>query len=66
MTRVEGIKAKHAIVTPTCRKSKGQLGAGSEAVQRLMEEYYNLSELEVNKDARFHFVLTVERPLEAS
>jgi hypothetical protein len=55
------IKVKHAIVSPTCRNNKGILGAGSEAAQRLMEEYYRLVELPINKDAKFHFILQVER-----
>jgi hypothetical protein len=58
------IKAKHAIVSPTCRKNKGMPGAGSEAVQRLMEEYYSLARLPINKDAKFHFILQVEREVE--
>lgn len=57
-----GIKAKHAIVSPTCRGNKGTLGAGSEAVGHLMEEYLTLADLPANKDAKFHFTLSVERP----
>ena len=61
-TRIEGIKAKHARVSPTCQANKTTVGAGHEAIMLLMEEYQALAALEVNKNANFHFVLTVERP----
>lgn len=61
-TKVNGIKGKHAIVSPTCRANKGDYGAGHEAAMRLVDEYMVLSQLEANKDAQFNFVLTVERP----
>jgi hypothetical protein len=54
-----GIKAKHAIVSPTCQANKGILGAGVEASDRLMQEYLALADLPVNKEAKFHFVLSV-------
>ena len=55
------IKAKHAIVTPTCIANKGEYNAGKEAVNHLISEYLELARLEVNKGAKFHFVLEVER-----
>jgi len=58
---VPGITAKHAIVTPTCRASRGVEGAFDEAVKRLREEYIICAGLECNATANFHLVLTVER-----
>lgn len=55
------IKAKHAIITPTCQKNRTPNGAWGEAVFRLWEEYETLRKLEVNKSANFHLVLQVER-----
>lgn len=55
------IKAKHAIVTPTCQTNKGTHSAGREAADRLITEYLELARLDVNKGAKFHFVLEVER-----
>lgn len=59
---VPGIKAKHAIVTPNCRKLKGDDPAISEALERLREECKSCMSFEANQGANFHFVLTVERP----
>lgn len=61
-TKINGIKAKHAIVSPTCRTNKGNYNAGHEAAIILVNEYFTLACLEINKDAKFNFVLTVERP----
>jgi hypothetical protein len=59
---VQGIKAKHAIVSPTCQANKGILGAGVEASDSLMQEKLELADLPFNKESKFHFVLSVERP----
>lgn len=59
MTTIPGIKAQHAIITPTCRMNR--LDPFSEAVRRLRREY-DACQLEANTGANFHLVLTVERP----
>ena len=58
------IKAKHAIITPTCQKNRGMLGAWSEALDRVAIEYYELAQLDINKAAKFHLILEVEREVE--
>lgn len=60
-TKIPGIKAKHAIVTPICRANRGE-GALDEALARLRRAYEDLVGLEANAGANFHLVLTVERP----
>lgn len=57
---IPGIKAVHAIISPTCRTNRGIEGAFDEAVRRLREEYL-ACQGEHNKDSNFHVVLTVER-----
>lgn len=58
---VKGIKAVHAIISPTCRANRGDEGAIDEALRRIKDEYTRLL-LPANAEARFHLVLTVERP----
>jgi hypothetical protein len=59
--QVVGIKAVHAIITPTCRNNRGHIEAFDEAVRRLKNEYL-ACQGDANADANFHVVLTVERP----
>jgi hypothetical protein len=61
-TRIQGLAAKHAIVTPTCRQNRTAIGALDEAIERLRQEYIACTEVLENQDAIYHFVLTVERP----
>ena len=61
-TQVPGIQAKHTIITPTCRANRSIHGALDEAVRLLREEYGQLALLPANALAKFHLVLTVERP----
>ena len=59
MTRT--IKAKHAIVTDTCRINKTDNGARDEALDRLRDEYDPLlKNWPIGSDVKFHFVLSVE------
>ncbi|HSR50924.1 MAG TPA: hypothetical protein VLV83_08845 [Acidobacteriota bacterium] len=58
---VPGIKAQHAVITPTCRAGRGDAGAFEEAVRRLRQEYEACCKPECNAQANFHLVLTVER-----
>lgn len=59
-TKIPGIKACHAIVTPVCRENK-DLGAFDEAIERLRNQYMNSVKAEANKKSNFHIVLTVEQ-----
>jgi hypothetical protein len=61
-TKIPGLAAKHAIVTPVCRQNKTYIGALDEAVERLRQEYISCTQVLENQDAIYHFVLTVERP----
>lgn len=55
-----GSTAKHVIITPVCRTNRTPAGAFEEAVRLLREEYEAC--LPGNPDARFHLVLSIERP----
>ena len=59
--KIKGIKAKHAIVTPTCRSNWGNRDAAEVAVKHLLEEYFQLVNLPSNEGATFHLALSVER-----
>lgn len=61
-TRIPGLAAKHAVVTPVCRENRTSAGAMYEAIARLQLEYLACTEVLENQDAIYHFVLTVERP----
>ena len=62
-TRVPGIKARHATITPNCRRVQGGDGpAFAEAVNLLFEEYKAILKLRSDRDqVDFHLVLTVEK-----
>lgn len=66
-TMIQGVKAKHAITTPNCRKIHGNAGLGAfdEAVKRIREEYVRCLEgwQESEKQPDYHLVLTVQRPV---
>ena len=69
-TKIPGIKAKHAIITPNCRTiERGTEGppamqAFDEAVRRLREEYEQI--VRVRHDAwNGHLVFTVEHPTDS-
>ncbi len=62
-TKIPGIKARHAFVTDDCRRGRTDAGAVDEALDRLRAEATELlKSWDQGKGARFHFVLTVERP----
>lgn len=56
---IPGIKAVHAIITPTCRINRGEEEALEEAFNRVRKEYFAC--LQFNRANNFHLVLTVER-----
>jgi len=57
-----GIKAKHAIITPNCRRVQGgEAEAFRIAAARLQSEYGRLLAFSANSSANFHLILTVER-----
>jgi hypothetical protein len=63
-TTIPGIKARHAIVTDTCRANRGNDGVIDEVFDRLRDSYLAASKgWPVGNGAKFHFVLTVERPV---
>lgn len=61
MTKIPGIKAKHAVITDECRVNRGDIGAFGEAQERLMVEYLELMRLRnAEKGVNYHLVLVVE------
>jgi len=60
-TTIPGICAKHAIITPDCRRGRGDESAAIEAMERVSDELFKLMEEWPEDGARFHIVLTVER-----
>ena len=61
--KIPGAAASHAIVTDTCRANRGDTGAIDEALARLREAALKCADgWDHGRGARFHFVLTVERP----
>ena len=61
-TFLPGIKAKHAVISTSCREGRGDSGARKEAVQRIDDELrVLLRRWPKEKGATFHLVLTVDR-----
>ena len=62
-TRVPGIKAKHATITPNCRRVQGGDSQAFEvAVNLLFKEYTAILAARSDRDqVDFHLVLTVEK-----
>ena len=58
-SRIPGIKAKHAIITPGCRSGRGVEGAIDEALHLIREEYLSCINPSTEK-TNFHVVLTTE------
>ena len=56
------IQAKHALITPNCRKVHGHTVAFQRATNEIAGEYFQLVAYEANKAASFHLVLEIERP----
>ncbi len=62
-TEIPGISAAHAIITDACRVNRGDAGAIDEALARAKNALGQIVEgWEPGKGARFHVVVTVERP----
>ena len=57
MTKLDGLKSKHCIITPTCRKNRGDIGAFDEAVRRIEDAYKQYVSMPGNVDAEWHIVL---------
>lgn len=69
MSKIPGITAKHAIITPNCRTvarphldADPRMAAFEEAIGRLREEYRAICDGHGDGDYRMHVVLTLERP----
>ncbi len=60
MTKVDGIKAKHVIIQPTCR-TQGDEVALKKTLDIIGEAFREVAGYEANNNAKFHFVLTVDR-----
>ncbi len=64
-TKIPGIQAQHAVITPLCRLNRTAEGAFEEALRRLKESYDFMLNAEPNVLASYHLVITVERPPES-
>lgn len=60
-TKIPGLKAEHAIITPACRE-RGDAVVVADAMERIASELLAVMDAEANAGANFHLVLTVERP----
>lgn len=57
---IPGLKAIHAVITPQCRRNRGNQGAIGEAFDRVLTEYRTI--VNARKDEyQFHLVLMVEK-----
>lgn len=63
MTKIDGIKAKHVVIQPSCR-TRGDDVAIEDALNRIREEFKNVASYKANDNANFHIVLTVDRQIE--
>ena len=61
MTEIPGTAAKHAIITPECRRYRGDEAAAIEATERIGDELFKCLEGWPIDGAKFHVVLTIER-----
>lgn len=62
-TTMPGLSYSHVIITDDKRRQKGIDGAIDEALMFIRDQYYALcSDSSVGDGARFHLVLTIERP----
>lgn len=63
LTKLPGIKVRHAMISDVCRENKTDEGAIDEALVRLKESYMDtIRHWPIGKEAEFHVVLTVEYP----
>lgn len=60
MSNVPGINARHAVITPTCRANRTDMGAFEEAVARLRSDYERIVAKRGEDGALYHIVLAVE------
>jgi hypothetical protein len=62
-TEIDGICAVHAIVTDGCRANRGDVGVIDETLRRIRAQFESvLAGWAPGSGAKFHVVLTVERP----
>lgn len=59
---IEGLPVKHRIVSPKCHETFGIIASGLIALEDLERTYKELALLPENRDVKWHFVLTSERP----
>ena len=61
-TNLKGIKAKHYIISDNCVEVKGEDGAIDFALEGIKKEFGFLYKNWKGKGAKFHVVITVEKP----
>ena len=61
-TKLPGIQAHHRIITPACLLNRSTRVVQLEALDTLEKALIDVMAVAVNKNAKFHLVLTVERP----
>ena len=61
-SEVPGIKARHVIITPNCRRVHGGWDQALEVAIDLIRKEYAACELDCNNLADFHLALTIDRP----
>lgn len=59
-SKIPGIKATHAVISPTCRANRTATGAFDEAVRRLRESYEGIVAARTD-EYDCHIVLTVAK-----
>lgn len=58
---VPGAIAMRAIISPTCRANRGDLGAFDEAARRLRDEYERCLPYHGERGSKFHLTLSIEK-----
>lgn len=61
-TKLPGLKSFHAVITPACRRGRGDQGAINETLTRLAADLVELlGNWPEDREATFHIVTTVDR-----
>lgn len=62
MMDIPGVMAVHVEISANCRATHGMNGALERGLLEVEKEYKNMMGYTPNEKAKFHLVLTVERP----
>lgn len=57
-----GLRALHAVITPTCRANKTDMGAFDEAVERARKAYLACLKGRGEDGSQYHLMLYVDEP----